>query len=50
MPVTTSPIDMALFKGAEDAEPGPATGSGLLLEDGTFFLLLEDGGFFLLEG
>lgn len=28
---------------------GPAAGSGLLLEDGTFFLLLEDGNFLLLE-
>lgn len=29
-------------------DPGPATGDGLLLEDG-FFLLLESGDFLLLE-
>lgn len=46
--LTTKPIDMALF--GRLVEAGPETGSGLLLEDGTFFLLLEDGGFFRLEG
>jgi len=29
--------------------PGPATGDGLLLENGSDFLLLEDGSFLLLE-
>lgn len=29
--------------------PGPSSGDGLLLEDGTSFLLLEDGFFLLLE-
>lgn len=29
--------------------PGPASGDGLLLEDGSSFLLLEDGSFLLLE-
>lgn len=29
--------------------PGPAAGSGLLLEDGASFLLLEDGAFILQE-
>ena len=33
------------------AVEGPASGSGLVLEDATvFFLLLEDGSFLLLEG
>ena len=29
-------------------DPGPESGSGLLLEDGASFLLLEDGASFLL--
>lgn len=29
--------------------PGPVSGDGMLLEDGTSFLLLEDGTFLLLE-
>lgn len=28
---------------------GPATGDGILLEDGLSFLLMEDGSFLLLE-
>ena len=46
-PISTTPVDMALF-GAQP-EAGPAAGSGLLLEDGVSFLLLEDGGNLLLE-
>ena len=45
---TTSPKDITIFRGVS-AEAGPASGGGLLLEDGVFFLLLEDGSFLLLE-
>ena len=51
MPSLATPLMEQLFSGAAAAaEPGPETGGGLLLEDGTFFLLLESGDFFLLEG
>lgn len=36
--------------GCISVAPGPASGSGLLLEDATSFLLLEGGGGFILLG
>lgn len=35
--------------GGTAGAPGPASGDGMLLEDGSSFLLLEDGSFLLLE-
>ena len=42
-----TPENVTLYDGGRP--PGPASGGGLLLEDGVFFLLLEDGSFLLLE-
>ena len=52
MPGLATPFKQAWFKLPEAAAgAGPATGSGLLLEDGISFLLLESGttDFLLLE-
>ena len=53
MTPTASSSSLVRFSG-KPAEAGggtgPATGDGLLLEEGTAFLLLENGSFLLLEG